>query len=81
MDAPLLKGGIAYFNCRVLESIPIGENTLFLAEVIAASGEGKGEPLVYHNRVYWKLILPLSSPPVPSGNVEESQGGGTTYGT
>lgn len=81
IDAPLLGGGIAYFNCRVVNSIPIGENTFFLAEVIAASGEGKGEPLVYHNRVYWKLILPLSSPPVTSRNLEESQGGGTTYGT
>ena len=81
IDAPLLGGGIADFNCRVVNSIPIGENTFFLAEVIAASGEGKGEPLVYHNRVYWKLILPLSSPPVPSRNLEESQGGGTTYGT
>jgi len=81
MDAPLLKGGIAYFNCRVVNSIPIGENTFFLAEVVAASGEGKSEPLVYHNRVYWKLILPLSSPPITSRNLEESQGGSTTYGT
>lgn len=56
IDAPLLKGGIAYFNCRVMNSIPIGENTLFLAQVIAARGEGEGEPLVYHNRVFWKLV-------------------------
>jgi len=55
IDAPILKGGIAYFNCRVKNSIPIGENTLFFAEVIAASGEGESDPLVYHNRVYWKL--------------------------
>jgi len=75
IDAPLLGGGIAYFNCRIVNSIPIGENTFFLAEVIAASGEGKGEPLVYHNRVYWKLILPLSSPPITSRNLEESPGG------
>jgi flavin reductase (DIM6/NTAB) family NADH-FMN oxidoreductase RutF len=54
-NTPLLKGGIAYFNCRVVNSIPVGENTLFVAEVIAAQGEGTGEPLVYHNRVYWKL--------------------------
>jgi flavin reductase (DIM6/NTAB) family NADH-FMN oxidoreductase RutF len=74
IDAPLLGGGIAYFNCRIVNSIPIGENTFFLSEVIAASGEGKGEPLVYHNRVYWKLILPLSSPPISSRNLEESQG-------
>lgn len=55
MTAPLLKGGIAYFNCRVVNSIPVGENTLFIAEVVDAQGEGEGEPLVYHNRVYWKL--------------------------
>ena len=58
MDAPLLKGGIAYFNCRVVNSMPIGENTFFLAEVVAARGEGDGEPLVYHNRVYWELTSP-----------------------
>ena len=55
INAPLLKGGIAYFNCRVVNSMPVGENTLFVAEVIAAQGEGTGEPLVYHNRVYWNL--------------------------
>ncbi len=55
IDAPLLKNGMAYFNCRVVQSIPVGENTLFVAEVIAARGEGDGFPLVYHNREYWKL--------------------------
>jgi flavin reductase (DIM6/NTAB) family NADH-FMN oxidoreductase RutF len=58
LDAPLLKGGLAYFNCRIISSIPVGENTLFLAEVIAARGDGEGEPLVYHNRVFWKLLHP-----------------------
>jgi flavin reductase (DIM6/NTAB) family NADH-FMN oxidoreductase RutF len=56
IDAPLLKGGLAYLNCRVMNSIPVGENTLVLAEVIAARGEGEGDPLVYHNRVFWKLV-------------------------
>lgn len=55
ISAPLLKGGIAYFNCRVVNSVSVGENTLFVAEVIAAQGDGTGEPLAYHNRVYWKL--------------------------
>ena len=58
INAPLLKGGTAYFNCHVVNSIPLGENTLFIAEVIAAQGEGTGEPLVYHNRTYWKLTPP-----------------------
>ncbi len=55
IDAPIFKDGIAYFNCRVVNSIPVGENTLFVAEVIAVHGEGGGFPLVYHNREYWKL--------------------------
>jgi len=58
IDAPVLKNGMADFNCRVMNSIPVGENTLFVAEVIAARGEGEGEPLVYHNRLYWKLTTP-----------------------
>jgi flavin reductase (DIM6/NTAB) family NADH-FMN oxidoreductase RutF len=60
IDAPLLKEGIASFNCKVVKSIPVGENTLFVAEVIAARGEGDGMPLVYHNRVYWKLNDPTA---------------------
>ena len=59
MEAPLIQGGIACFNCRVFKAIPVGENTLFVAEVIAVRGEGQGNPLVYHNRVYWELT-PLS---------------------
>ena len=55
IPAPLITGGLAFFNCRVVQAIPVGENTLFVAEVIAARGEGEGDPLVYHNRVYWKL--------------------------
>lgn len=55
LNAPLLKGGMAYFNCRVMNSMPVGENTLFIAEVIAVSRDGEGDPLVYHNRVFWKL--------------------------
>lgn len=56
IDAPLIKGGMAFLNCRLVNTITIGENTLFLAEVIAASGDGEGDPLVYHNRVFWKLV-------------------------
>jgi flavin reductase (DIM6/NTAB) family NADH-FMN oxidoreductase RutF len=60
--APLITGGIAFFNCRVVNMHPIGENTLVVAEVVAAKGDGEGDPLVYHNRVYWKLNLPSPSP-------------------
>jgi flavin reductase (DIM6/NTAB) family NADH-FMN oxidoreductase RutF len=56
IEAPLLKGGTAFFNCRVVNSMPVGENTLFLAEVIAARGENERAPLVYHDRVFWNLV-------------------------
>ncbi|RPI93927.1 MAG: flavin reductase [Chloroflexi bacterium] len=56
LDPPVFKNGLAYFHCRVVSSMPVGENTLFVAEVIAAQGEGEGDPLVYHNRQYWRLI-------------------------
>ena len=59
IDAPLIRGGIACFNCKVMNSIPVGENTLFVAEVTAVRGEGEGYPLVYHNRVYWQLTEPI----------------------
>ena len=53
--APFLKGGLAYLDCRVSQAIPVGSNTLFLAEVVAAQGDGEGQPLVYHDRKYCKL--------------------------
>lgn len=50
--APFLKGGLAYLDCRVTQSVPSGMNTLFIAEVVAARSEGSGQPLVYHDRQY-----------------------------
>ena len=53
--APFVKGGLAYLDCRVMQIIPVGSSTLFLAEVMAARGNGEGQPLVYHDRSYKKL--------------------------
>ncbi len=53
--APVLKDALARLDCRVTQVISAGMNTIFLAEVVAARGEGEGQPLVYHNRKYWKL--------------------------
>ena len=56
--APFIKGGLAWMDCRVIQTFDAGMNTLFIAEVVAARGDGKGVPLVYHNREYWKLSKP-----------------------
>ena len=53
--APLIKGGLAYLDCRVRQSIPSGMNTLFIAEVVAVRGDDHDAPLVYHDRTYHQL--------------------------
>ncbi|MBI5963752.1 MAG: flavin reductase [Chloroflexi bacterium] len=53
--SPLIVGGLAWLDCRVVETFDAGMNTLFIAEVVAASGSGDGLPLIYHNRKYWEL--------------------------
>ncbi len=53
--APLLKGGLAWLDCRVTQVIPAGTHTLFLAEVIAARRNGERTPLLYHDRQYWRM--------------------------
>jgi len=54
--APLIKNGLAWFDCRVQQTIKVGPNTMFVAEVVAARGTGEGQPLVYHNRLYHRLM-------------------------
>ena len=53
--SPLIVGGLSWMDCRVVQTYDAGMNTLFIAEVVAARGTGSGEPLIYHNREYWKL--------------------------
>ncbi len=53
--APLIKGGLAFMDCRVRDSIPCGTNTLFIAEVVAVRGDDHDAPLVYHDRSYHRL--------------------------
>ena len=53
--SPLIVGGLAWLDCRVIETFNVGENTLFIAEVLAARDTNDGQPLIYHNRKYWNL--------------------------
>lgn len=53
--SPLIVGGLAWLDCRVVQNFEAGKNTLFIAEVVAARGTGAGRPLLYHNRQYWQL--------------------------
>jgi flavin reductase (DIM6/NTAB) family NADH-FMN oxidoreductase RutF len=52
---PLLKDGVAHFDCRVIATFTSGTHTIFIGSVLAARGELQGEPLLYFNRQYKKL--------------------------
>ncbi|RME86636.1 MAG: flavin reductase [Anaerolineae bacterium] len=53
--APFIKGGLAYLDCRVVQTIDSGASTLFIAEVVEARRISDGSPLVYHDREYRRL--------------------------
>ncbi len=52
---PFVRGGLAYFDCRLVTRYPAGTNTLFIGEVVAARSLEAGEPLVYFDQGYRKL--------------------------
>ncbi|MCZ2126236.1 MAG: flavin reductase family protein [Anaerolineales bacterium] len=53
--APLIVGGLSWFDCRIRQTYDSGATTLIIAEVLAARAVGAGEPLIYHNREYGRL--------------------------
>jgi flavin reductase (DIM6/NTAB) family NADH-FMN oxidoreductase RutF len=56
---PILVGGLAYFDCRVINSYDAGTHTFFVAEVMdtgAGTDNGEGRvPLIYYDGGYYKL--------------------------
>ena len=52
--APLIKGGLAYFDCRLRQTIEAGTSIIFIGEVVAAR-QFEGQPLIYHNRQYQRM--------------------------
>lgn len=53
--SPMITGGLAWLDCRVVQTVDAGKSTLFIAEALAGENFGTGAPLVYHNRDYWQL--------------------------
>ena len=43
--APILVDGLGWVECRVVATLPAGDHTLVLGEVVAAGVEHEGEPL------------------------------------
>ncbi len=56
--SPLIEGGLAFLDCRLVDTYQAGTHTLFIAEVVAAQSspdEDGTEPLLYFNRQYRHL--------------------------
>lgn len=53
--APLLEGGLAHFDCRVIATFASGTHTLFIGAVLAAQSQPQADPLLYYDRAYRRL--------------------------
>lgn len=52
---PLLQGGLAHFDCRVIATFTSGTHTIFIGAVLAAQGQADADPLIYYNRQYRRI--------------------------
>jgi flavin reductase (DIM6/NTAB) family NADH-FMN oxidoreductase RutF len=53
--APLISGGLAYLDCRIVEHFRMPAATLFVGEVVAARSSEAVNTLIYFNRQYHSL--------------------------
>ncbi|CAN5388864.1 flavin reductase family protein [soil metagenome] len=53
--APVLEDALAWIDCRVWNSYPGGDHTIFVGEVTAADAR-EGTPLVYYRGGYGRFI-------------------------
>ncbi|HEX8967134.1 MAG TPA: flavin reductase family protein, partial [Chloroflexota bacterium] len=49
--APVIRGCLAYFDCRVAQTIDSGDHTLFVG-LVQAVGDSDGLPLIYFDGAY-----------------------------
>lgn len=53
--SPMIAGGIAFFDCKVVGKSTFGGNTVYFGEVVSARYVDTGNPLLYSNRTYQVL--------------------------
>jgi flavin reductase (DIM6/NTAB) family NADH-FMN oxidoreductase RutF len=51
----LLKGGLAFLDCKLITVHGFGMNSLLVGEVLAAKVGNRRKPLVYFDQRYHKL--------------------------
>jgi flavin reductase (DIM6/NTAB) family NADH-FMN oxidoreductase RutF len=53
--SPLLKDGLAFLDCRLIEAFDFGTNSLIIGEVVATKVGNDGRPLLYYDQQYHLL--------------------------
>jgi flavin reductase (DIM6/NTAB) family NADH-FMN oxidoreductase RutF len=53
--APLIIGGLAHIDCRIVHTFPMKSSTLLVGEVLAAQFAPETNPLIYFNRNFHRL--------------------------
>jgi flavin reductase (DIM6/NTAB) family NADH-FMN oxidoreductase RutF len=54
LELPLIEGALVAIECRLYESLPGGDHTIYVGEVVGTHF-GAGEPLIYFRGDYRKL--------------------------
>lgn len=53
--SPILEGALAYFDCRIADSHPGGDHTIFVGEIVAAGYREDAAPLMWFGSRYRRL--------------------------
>jgi len=53
--SPMIVGGLAYFDCKVINILEFSTNSLIIGEVIAADIGTHDKPLLYFDQQYHQL--------------------------
>lgn len=53
--APLLAGALAWLECRVMATWPVGDHAIFLGDVVSAEAADGGDALLYFRRRYHRV--------------------------
>jgi flavin reductase (DIM6/NTAB) family NADH-FMN oxidoreductase RutF len=53
--APFIVGGLAYFDCKIINRVDFASHTIFIGEILATKDNNNAGPLIYYNRAYRRL--------------------------
>jgi flavin reductase len=55
--APILRGALAYLDCRFVQAIPGGDHDIVVGEIVAGGLADHGQPLIFYNGRYTRIIV------------------------